>query len=132
MIKKSKIAIGAAVAAASGYLAGVLTAPKSGQQTRKGISKKASKTKTQGEKQLKKLHSELSDTVTKAEKMVGSGKAKTDKSFKDTLQAARDTKAKAKMLLSALHDGDADDPDLKKMINDAQKAKSDLVKYLKK
>lgn len=132
MINKSKVVIGTAVAAAAGYVAGVLTAPKSGKQTRKDISKKASKAKTDGEKQLKKLHSELSDQLKKAEKVLSGKKAKADKSFTDAIQKAKDTKDKAKMLLSALHDGDADDPDLKNTINDAKKAKSNLLKYLKK
>lgn len=132
MIKKSKIALGAAIAIASGYVAGVLTAPKSGQQTRKDISKKASKAKTDGEKQLKKLHSELSDSIAKAEKNLANSKTKASKSYNDTVTKAKETRDKAKMLLSALHHGDADDPDLKKMIVDGKKAKADLVKYLKK
>ncbi|MBW3569300.1 YtxH domain-containing protein [Candidatus Parcubacteria bacterium] len=132
MIKKSKIALGAAVAVASGYVAGVLTAPKSGKQTRKDISKKASKAKTDGERQLKKLHSELSDSIAKAEKNLNDSKTKANKSLNEAVAKAKETKNKAKMLLSALHHGDADDPDLKKMIADAKQAKTDLVKYLKK
>lgn len=132
MIKKSKIVIATAVAAAGGYVAGILTAPKSGKQTRKDISKKASKAKTEGEKQLKNLHSELSDVVKKAEKILGTNKAKASKGFKDAFSKAEETKSKAKMLLSALHDGDVDDPDLKKMIDDAKKAKNNLTKFIKK
>jgi gas vesicle protein len=37
-----KIAVGSAIAGLAGYIAGVLTAPKSGQKTRQDISNKAS------------------------------------------------------------------------------------------
>lgn len=43
MSKKSTI-IGVAVAALAGFVTGILTAPKSGKETRKDISDKASKT----------------------------------------------------------------------------------------
>jgi len=132
MIKKSKIAIGTAVAAAAGYVTGVLTAPKSGKQTRKDISKKASKTKTEGEKQLKSLYSDLTDQVSKGEKKINSSKSKVDKKFKDSVDTAKKTQDKAKQLLSALHDGDADDPDLKKIIGEVKKAKANLGKFIKK
>lgn len=132
MIKRSKIIIGTAVASAAGYVAGVLTAPKSGKQTRKDISKKASKAKTEGEKQLKKLYSELSDLVASGEAKLSASKAKADQKFKSAVDAAKNSRDKAKMLLSALHDGDADDPDLKKIIDEVKKAKSNLVKYVKK
>ena len=132
MIKKSKIAIGTAVAAAAGYVTGVLTAPKSGKQTRKDISKKASKTKTEGEKQLKSLYSDLTDQVSKGEKKINSSKSKVDKKFKDSVDTAKKTQDKAKQLLSALHDGDADDPDLKKIIGEVKKAKANLAKFIKK
>ena len=44
MSKRSRnFALGTAVAAAVGYLAGVLSAPKSGKETRKDIARTASK-----------------------------------------------------------------------------------------
>lgn len=132
MIKKSKVIVATAIAAGAGFVAGILSAPKSGKQTRKDIAVKASKAKTEGEKQLKNLYSELTDVVDRGEKKVNSSKAKADKSLKNAVKKAQETKDKAKMLLSALHDGDADDPDLKKMIAEVQKAKSNLIKYIKK
>ncbi len=119
--KKGKVALGTAIAAGAGYVAGILTAPKSGKETRKDIAKKASKAKIEGEKQLKKLHSELNELLKKAGN-------KKDKAV-DKAKAAKD---KAKLLLSALHNGDADDPNLKAVIAEVKSAKEDLVKFLKK
>ena len=58
-----KFAIGAALTAVAGYVAGVLTAPKSGKETRDDIKNKAVETYTTAEKELKKLHTELADVI---------------------------------------------------------------------
>lgn len=127
----TKIAVGAVLAAAVGYVAGVLTAPKSGRETRRDITDAALKTKTSAEKELKKLHSELtaklSEARAEAKKLKGTAKAEADKAIK----AAADAKQKAREILSALHDGDADDPELKKAITQAKRAAKNLAKYLK-
>jgi len=46
-MKVSKLAIGAVVGAAAGVVAGILTAPKSGRETREDIRQKASDVKDQ-------------------------------------------------------------------------------------
>ena len=51
-----KLAIGAAISAVLGYIAGILTAPKSGKETRDDIKSKAHETYAAAEKELKKLH----------------------------------------------------------------------------
>lgn len=127
-----KIAVGAVLAAAAGYVAGVLTAPKSGKETRKDIKDTAVKTKLTAEKELKKLHSELGAKLTsvKAEvkKLKGSAKTEADKAIK----TATNAKEKARELLSTLHDGDADDPELSETIANLKKAQKSLEKFLKK
>lgn len=133
MSKKNKgLTLGALIAAGVGYLAGLLTAPKSGKETRKDIAKNASKAKTEGEKQLKKLYSELDVMVKKGDKQLKSAKSKANNELSKRMAAAKTTQKKVKLLLTALHDGDAEDPDLKAMIGEAKKAKSDLGKFIKK
>ena len=51
-----KFAIGTVIAAAAGYVAGLLTAPKSGKETREDIKNTAVKTYKVAEKELKELH----------------------------------------------------------------------------
>lgn len=127
-----RFAVGALVAAAAGYVTGILTAPKAGKETRKDIKKATSKALVEGEKQLKKLHSELKELVTKADKKLNSarGKAKTQLSAK--LKAANKAKQKVRELLTALHDGDADDKELKSAIKNAKKARDHLKLFFKK
>lgn len=132
MIKKSKaLAVGAAVAAA-GYVAGILTAPKSGKETREDIKNSANSVKLKAEKQLKALHSELNDKIKQGEELSDKARGKANAELKAALDKAKDAKQKARVVLSALRDGEADDPDLQKAIKEAKKAKADLAKYLKK
>lgn len=50
MKKGTKYALGTAVAAGIGYVAGILTAPKSGKETRQNIQDQAIKAKKESEK----------------------------------------------------------------------------------
>lgn len=132
MAKSSgKWAFGAMVAGVAGFLAGILTAPKSGKETRKDIKSAALKAKTEAEKNLKTLHSDLNDKIGQA-KHTGeelSGKAKTE--FDVILNKAKEAKEKVREVLSTLHDGDTEDPDLKKALNDAKESLKNLEKFIK-
>lgn len=132
MRKEGKIAIGAAVAAGVGYVAGVLSAPRSGWRTRRKLAKSASKARIDGEKQLKKLYTDLSANLKEVEIRAKKTKLGADKEVKKQIASAKKTKDKAKLLLSAIHNGEAADPDLKKMIIESKKAKANLAKFLKK
>ncbi|HUD10704.1 MAG TPA: YtxH domain-containing protein [Candidatus Saccharimonadales bacterium] len=131
MGKVKKIAVGTVLVAAAGYVAGVLTAPKSGKETRKDIKDKTTKTISEAEKELKKLHTQLSQIITRAKATADklSGKAKKDLDGAVTKAAA--AKEKTRQLLSALHEGDAEDKDLQKAISEADKAVMHLKSFLK-
>ena len=129
---KGKFAIGALFAAIAGYATGILTAPKSGKRSRRTIGRKATKAKVQGERELKKLHSEIGDLIDEASKKTKLGKTKANKEMSDAVDKSKDAKNKARDILSALHDGDADDPELQKAITQVKRAKANLAKFLKK
>ena len=126
-----KVALGALIAGSIGYLAGVLTAPKSGKETRQDILDGAIRAKKEAEKKLKALHSELHARLIEAKKELSklSGRAKTE--LEDAINSASSAKEKVRDILSALHDGDADDPDLRRALNDAKTALKNLEKYVK-
>ena len=127
-----KFAIGTAIAALAGYLAGLLTAPKSGKETRKDIKDVTVKSITEAEKQLKKLHTELGSAIDEA-KLKGANL--TDKARKELdalVDKAKTSKEKARVLLSAIHEGDAEDDDLQKAMAEASKAISHLRTYISK
>ena len=127
-----KMAVGAAVAAAAGYVAGILTAPKSGKETRQDIKDAAAKTKDEAEKQVKKLHDEIDDLASKAKSKAGSLSDKARDEIDILVGKAKESKAKAHELVSGLKSGDSPDKDLQKAINDAKKAVEHLRNYLAK
>jgi len=127
-----KLAIGAAVAGAAGYLAGILTAPKSGKETRDDIASTAQKGITEAEKELKKLHTELDKVLGEAKSRSGDLSGRTQKELNDLMTKAKDTKEKAREMLSVIHEGTAEDKDLQKAIKDASKAVDHIRDYLKK
>jgi len=128
----AKFAVGAAITAAAGYIAGVLTAPKSGAETRKDIKEKAVETYSTAEKELKKLHTELAETLDEFGKKAGLLKKEGGKKLEEAVSKGKDAKEKARDVLSSLHEGEIDDKDLKKAIQDASKAVENLRNFLKK
>lgn len=126
------IAISAAIAAAAGYVAGILTAPKSGKETRSDIKNAAVAGKAEAEKQLKQLHTQLASLLNQAKDEVSDLKGKAQKDLNDAMDKAKKAKDKARVILSAVHEGDADDQDLKKAIDEAKKALKSLKDYMKK
>jgi gas vesicle protein len=127
-----KFAIGAVVAAAAGYIAGILTAPKSGKETRADIKDAAEQGVAEAEKQLKKLHTELNTLIGEAKSKSAELKGKAQDEINKATDVAQSVKEKARELLSAVHEGDADDKDLKKAIAEATKAVNHLKAFIKK
>jgi gas vesicle protein len=126
-----KFALFTAISAAVGYLAGLLTAPKSGKETRADIKQKAEDVYSAGEKELKKLHTELTDVIDEVSDRITSFKDRKDVS--GALDKGRDAKQKAREVLSMLHEGgETDDKELKRAISDATKAIQHLRDFLKK
>lgn len=132
MGKAKKFAVGTVIAAAAGYVAGILTAPKSGKETRQDIKETAVKGKTEAEKQLKKLHTELNTVINKAKDEAATVKGKAREELDAVISKSFAVKEKAREVLSSVHEGSADDKDLKKAIEDANKSLEHLKKYLTK
>lgn len=130
--RQRNFAIGTAVVAGISYVAGILTAPKSGKATRKDIQKKAAKTKKEAEKNLKQLHTELSDLIDQGKVNVEKAKSSTKKEMNEAIDRAQDVKERARNLLSSLHEGDDEDRDLEKAIKEADKAINHLKSYIGK
>ena len=132
MSKLQKFALGTTIAAAAGYVAGLLTAPKSGRETREDIKTATTKSLKEAEKQLKQLHTELDSLLGDAKEKADDLSGRTRRELDALVDLAKESKQKARDMLSALHEGDADDRDLKKAIHDATKALDHLRDYLAK
>ena len=124
-----KFAIGAAIGVAAGYITGLLTAPKSGKETREDIKSTANKAKREAEKQLKQLSSELSDLIAKGQKLVKQHGVKAKEGLDLALKVAQEKQQKVKVMISALKNGETDQPELEKAIKEAKKAKKHLASY---
>lgn len=127
-----RFAIGTVLAAAAGYVAGILTAPKSGKETRQDIKEATEHGIAEAEKQLKKLHTELNTLLGEAKTKVSELKGTAQEELDKAMGVAKTAKEKARELLSAVHEGDVDDKDLKKAVAEATKAVSHLKNFLKK
>lgn len=127
-----RFAIGAIFAAAAGYVAGILTAPKSGKETREDIKNATEHGIAEAEKQLKKLHTQMATVLGEAKEKVETLKGTAQKDLQMAIEKTNVAKEKARDLLSALHEGGAEDKDLKKAIDEATKAIEHLQKYLGK
>jgi gas vesicle protein len=126
-----KFALGAAVAAVTGYLAGVLTAPQSGKDTRDDIANKAGDVKMSAEEQLQAVSNELKSLIkeTKNRSLALSSQAREE--FNEAVIKAKDAQNKAGTVLKAVKAGKADDPQLNKAIKQARQAQKNLAKFLK-
>lgn len=125
-----KLAIGAAVGVVGGFLAGILTAPKSGKETRKDIKDTANKVTREAEKKLKGLYTELTDTIDAAKGVAKKEGAKVKQELLTALQSAEKTQQKVKEVITAIRNGEADHPELNKAVKDANTAKEHLKKFL--
>jgi len=133
-MKKSvrRLAIGAVIAAAAGYVAGILTAPKSGKETRADIKKNAKQAQVEAEKELKKLHTELTAAIEQAKARIEPTAGKTREELAAAIDKAKAGKDKAREILSAVHEGETVDKDLAHAIREARAALKHLKVYLSK
>jgi gas vesicle protein len=65
-MKKSGLTLGVIIGAAAGIIAGLLTAPKSGKETRQDIKNHAEEMKRTGTEKLDHIEEEVKRTVDKA------------------------------------------------------------------
>lgn len=122
----------ALVAALGGFVAGILTAPKSGKETREDIKVTANKAAAEVEKDLKKIHSELSVVISDTKDILKGKTKEVQKDITEKLNVAQNKQAKVKEVLSALRDGGAaENPELQKALKEAKAALDHLKKFAK-
>ncbi len=66
-MSKNKLAVGALIGAAVGAVAALLTAPKSGKETREALKRRAGKLKTEAEKKAEELKSKAENVKKEVE-----------------------------------------------------------------
>ena len=128
--QSKKFAIGAVLAGIFGYLAGILTAPKSGKQTRQDIQDKTSQAVRQAEEQLKRAQNELDELLQKGQKLRRDIPKQAEADWAKAARSASEAKDKIVGILTDLRSGVGDNEDLEKAIKDANDAVSHLKDYL--
>lgn len=126
-----KIALGALVAGVAGYVTGILTAPKSGKETREDIVDKAEDIKHGAEDQLQAAQDEVSDLLKSAKHKTLALSAQAREEFNEAVVKAKDAQNKGSSVLKAVRAGEASDPELNKAIKQLKLAQKNLAKYLK-
>ena len=126
-----KVAIGSAIAGAAGYLAGILTAPKSGKETRGDIADKADDVKGSAEEQIDQLNDELKDLIKSAKVKTIALSSNARAEFNEAVIRAKDAQNKATQVLKAVKSGQAEDPELNKAVKQSRLAIKNLGKFLK-
>lgn len=127
-----RFALGTLFAVVAGYVAGILTAPKSGRDTREELRDATSNTLTSAERQLKRLHTDLARTIDEAKDTGDDMNKKALKERDDLIERAKDARQKAREILSSVHEGQAEDKELNRAIQDASRALEHLKKFLTK
>lgn len=126
-----KLAIGAAVGITAGFIAGILTAPKSGKETRKDIKAATNKFTRESEKKLKALHADLSDLLAKGKVQAKKQGANVKSELLKAMHKAEKAQKRVKEVITAIRNGEADHPELDKAVKDAAEAKKHLLQYLR-
>lgn len=133
MAKGKKFGLGIVIGAAVGVVAGLLTAPKSGKETRQDIKNKAHEVKGSAERKLKDAHKELArlseDLAKKAQ--VLKGQAKTE--LNDLGTKAEELKAQIKAAITSIKSGDddSDDATIDQLLKDFEALRSKIATKIK-
>jgi gas vesicle protein len=127
-----RLAVGSSMAAVAGYLAGILTAPKSGQATRQDIKKTANKGVGAAEKELKNLHTDLDKALQDARVAGAKAGTKAKQELNELVAKAKDAKEKSREIISAVREGEASYQELSKAVKQGRNALNNLKTYLKK
>ncbi|HSW78691.1 MAG TPA: YtxH domain-containing protein [Candidatus Babeliales bacterium] len=126
-----KIAIGTVIAGTIGYIAGVLTAPKAGKQTRSDIAHKAGDIKLDTQAELEDLNDELKELIKNAKVKTVALSSTARAEFNEAVVRAKDVQNKSAQVLKAAKAGEAQDPDLNKAVKQASQAIKNLSKFFK-
>lgn len=126
-----KVAVGSALAGVVGYLAGILTAPKSGKETRGDIAEKTEVVKEVAVIDLQVAENELKEMIKSAKVKTIALSSTARVEFNEAVVRAKDAQNKTSQVIKAAKAGEATDPDLNKAVKQARQAIKNLGKFLK-
>lgn len=133
MAKGKKFGLGVVIGAVAGVVAGLLTAPKSGKETRQDIKNKASEVKGVAERKLKDAHKELGKLSDQAKKKAGELKGKARDEMNELSKKADQLKAKVKEAITSIKSGEdeEDDATVDQLLKDLDALKKKITQKAK-
>lgn len=133
MAKGKKFGLGVILGAVFGAVTALLTAPKSGKETRQDIKDKAGELKGTAERKLKDAHKELDkladEAKAKAKELQGKAKDEMDEYAKK----AEELKGRAKTAITSIKSGDDDNDDatIDQLLKDVAAVKNKITTKVK-
>lgn len=132
-IKLFKIfALGSALSAVAGYLTGLMTAPKSGQELREELKQTNAKNLSDLQRDLNNLNQELDSVIKKADLKKTELTEKAGQELQGLVEKTQAAEAKVQEIVEAVRSGDANDEDLKRALKNSKSALEHLKDYLDK
>lgn len=133
MSKGKKFGLGVLVGAVAGVVTGILTAPKSGKETRQDLKNKASDVKGTAERKLKDAHKELSKLSDDAKAGANKLKGKAKDELNELSDKTDVLKERVKSAITSIKSGDGEDDDatVDQILKDMSAVKDKIVKQLK-
>jgi gas vesicle protein len=108
MAKGKKFGLGILIGAVAGVVTGLLTAPKSGKETREDIKAKAGEFKGAAERKLKEAHKELDKLSNEAKSKAKDLQGKAKEEMDEYAKKADDLKERVKSAITSIKSGDDD------------------------
>lgn len=118
------------VGLSAGYALGILTAPKSGKDTRDDLKEVGSKAYKAAEARLKGSYEDLSEVIANASRQTKKLGAKGRAELDDLLAAAHDAQGRVKQLITSVRRGDATEDQFEDVVKAAQVAKDKLEDFI--
>jgi len=130
---KRRFGLGIIIGAIAGVVVGLLTAPKSGKETRDDIKNKAMDVKGVAERRLKDAHKELCELSDEAKKKTVKLQGKASKELEELISKADALKDKIKIAITSIKSGDDDNDDatIDQLLKDLNSLKDKIVEKTK-
>lgn len=115
-----------------GYALGILSAPKSGKETRQDLVDASARFKAELDKRYNDIQTSLSEVIDEGMSKLNSFKGSAQDNLEQLIEQAKQAEYKAVDVYRAVRHGETSDKHLDKALDQASKAKDNLFKYLNK
>lgn len=132
-MSKKRFGLGILIGAVAGVVTGLLTAPKSGKETREDIKKMAGEARSAAEKKLKQGYKELAELSDQAKVKAKELQGQAQANLNELSKKADELKDKAKAAITSVKSGDDehDDVTIDKLLADMTAVKDKIAKEVK-